>query len=511
MGKDTIIKLLERQLEAQTRTIESLEETIRDLRRTVENLESMLKERDASLSKVESQVRGLKATYLPKKSERQAAATPADPDERQRQEEERAAARKARGNNGAKRKDHFDMETRVHDLYPDVADMASCRAIGIREVIRYEMIRPSFIKHVYRIHTLKCGESVLSAKVPQAPLLNSRYDGSFMAGMAELRYIYSMPVERIVKYFRDNGFDIDKQTAHGLLAKTAGLLEKLYAAMRTAVMESGYLNCDETYHVVLVKDGSRRGYIWAMVSSETGLVYFFYDNGSRSESVIMDALKGYSGVIQSDGLRAYKNVAAKSGGRITRAACLQHCKRAFLDDSVKDIPEAREISRLANELYRNEHMHRVGEDGWTVEDNRSWRQEYAPPILAELKSRLESVAGDLLRYPPSSQMHKAATYFLNEWDGIEVIPRYGDVAWDNNSLERLNRYISLSRHNSLFFGSHAGAERGCIFYSLACSCRNNGINFFEYLTDVLNKSAAMQPGASASEYRDLLPDRWIKQ
>ena len=40
--------------------------------------------------------------------------------------------------------------------------------------------------------------------------------------------------------------------------------------------------------------------------------------------------------------------------------------------------------------------------------------------------------------PPKSQMHKAANYFLNEWDGIEAISHYGDVEWDNNLLERIN-------------------------------------------------------------------------
>jgi transposase len=39
--------------------------------------------------------------------------------------------------------------------------------------------------------------------------------------------------------------------------------------------------------------------------------------------------------------------------------------------------------------------------------------------------------------------------------------------------------ISLSRRNSLFFGSHAGARRAAMFYSLACSCRLQGVNFFE--------------------------------
>lgn len=71
--------------------------------------------------------------------------------------------------------------------------------------------------------------------------------------------------------------------------------------------------------------------------------------------------------------------------------------------------------------------------------------------------------------------------------------------------------MSLSRKNSLFFGSHAGAERGAIFYSLACSCRLHKINFFEYLSDVLNRMAYMPNGASPDTSRDLLPDRWKKK
>ena len=46
------------------------------------------------------------------------------------------------------------------------------------------------------------------------------------------------------------------------------------------------------------------------------------------------------------------------------------------------------------------------------------------------------------------QRCKAANHFLNEGDGIEAISKYDDVEWDNNSIERPNRYVSLSRHNS---------------------------------------------------------------
>ena len=522
MGKDMIIEILKSQLEASNATvaqmnstITNLQQTISELRKTIANLESLLKERDESLSKAKAQMRGLKATCLPKQSEKQTTtAEPKSDEQKAAEESARKAAIKARGNNGARRKDYFTVKTVEEDIYPRGINVAESSLIDVREVIRYEMIRPSFIKHVYHIHILKKDGVIYSGATPLSPLLNSRFDGSFIAGIAELRYLYSMPVERIVKYFQGNGFDIDKQTAHGLLAKTADLFDKLYEAMGKAVKEGRYLHCDETYHTVLVKDngkGSKKGYIWVIVDAKKGLSYFFYDDGSRSEKVILKELDGYKGIIQSDGLGAYKKVAMQSGGNITRVACLQHCKRAFLEDDVKDNPDAKEVAALANSLYHNEHQHRIGEDGWTVADNLKWRQQYAPPILAALKAKLEEIKDNTKKYPPKSQMHKAANYFLNEWDGIEAISKYGDVEWDNNRLERINRYVSLSRHNSLFFGSHAGAKRGCIFYSLACSCRELGINFFDYLSDVLNRTAALPPGCKAEAYRDLLPDRWTKE
>ena len=78
-------------------------------------------------------------------------------------------------------------------------------------------------------------------------------------------------------------------------------------------------------------------------------------------------------------------------------------------------------------------------------------------------------------------------------------------------LKWAQRYISLSRRNSMFFGSHEGAGRAAILYSIAISCRLNGINLFEYICDVIEKTAEWQPNTPLEKYRDLLPDRWKKQ
>ena len=72
----------------------------------------------------------------------------------------------------------------------------------------------------------------------------------------------------------------------------------------------------------------------------------------------------------------------------------------------------------------------------------------------------------------------------------------------------MNRYFSMSRRSSLFFGSHSGAERAAVLYTLALSSKMNGINLFDYIVDILDKTGTWQPNTPLAKYRDLLPDRW---
>lgn len=74
-----------------------------------------------------------------------------------------------------------------------------------------------------------------------------------------------------------------------------------------------------------------------------------------------------------------------------------------------------------------------------------------------------------------------------------------------NLAERMNRYFSMSRRSSLFFGSHSGAERAAVLYTLALPAKINGVNLFEYIVDILDKTFMWQPNTQLSRYRDLLP------
>ena len=125
----------------------------------------------------------------------------------------------------------------IKDVYPDdpAFDSQIASHIGFDEVVRYELVPMKFRKVIFHVHKYSQRGVLMEGKTPMAPFLNSNYDGSFIAGISHLRFMYSMPVERIVKYFGENGFDMPKQTAHGLLAKTENLFEKLNEALKMTV------------------------------------------------------------------------------------------------------------------------------------------------------------------------------------------------------------------------------------------------------------------------------------
>ena len=532
MTKDEIISNLMEQLKATNEQnaalINRVAELTAQLKEALARLESIgqsVKQKDETIRKEKNKNKGL-TTLLEKDSEQQKPPKPElTDDEKKVLEEARAIRRKQRGNNGARRDSHTEVKVEYHDVYPDDPDFDMEKARPLeetgedgrpkyRECVRYTYTPGHFTKHVYRMHTFTQDGRVFEPQTPPSAFLNSNYDSSFVAGLMQLRYMYAMPMERIVHYFEDMGFNLNKKTASFLMKRAAEAFARFYAAIRQAVLGEDYIAADETYFKILVPEknskgkGVRKGYFWVIVAVNAGLLYVVYEDGSRSGDVIFKEVEDYRGTMQSDAASFYKKIEGSDYPFIVRIACIQHIKRRFIECQDYE-PDAARMVRLLNKLYQRDHEHKVGEKGWTVDDHLKWRQKYAPKILKEIRKRLDRMAADPEMLPKSDR-HNAVNYMINEWEAIENIFTRGDYNLDNNLVERLNRYISLSRRNSLFFGSHKGAERAAIYYSLACSCRLLGINFFEYISDIINRAAAIPPKkpVDIQKYRELLPDRW---
>lgn len=130
---------------------------------------------------------------------------------------------------------------------------------------------------IYRLHRFTQDGKVFEPKTPPAVFMNSNCTSSFVAGLLQLRYMYAMPVERIIHYFEDQGFNLKKPTAGFLLGRAAETLENLYKAIRKAVLSDDYIASDETYFKILVPEknskgkGVKKGYFWVIVGQKSGL------------------------------------------------------------------------------------------------------------------------------------------------------------------------------------------------------------------------------------------------
>lgn len=75
---------------------------------------------------------------------------------------------------------------------------------------------------------------------------------------------------------------------------------------------------------------------------------------------------------------------------------------------------------------------------------------------------------------------------------------------DNNAIERQMRPVSIGRKNYMFAGSHDGAHRAAVLYSLLNTCKLNKVNPWEGLRDVLIRISSDKSVKPC----DLLPQNW---
>lgn len=487
MKDKELVEYLQRQNTTLLTTLESLTKTVESQSQEIKALKELLLERDNAAQKQKQ----LADLNLPKKTEKRKSTASIS------EKKLPVATPKERGNNGAKRKSYDNLEEVVEDVLPADANFDEQAAVYLfqRDVIRYKYIPPRLIKHVYRCKTYRVGDELFEGKAPIAPFLNSNFDSSLLAHLIQQRYVYGMPVERIIKYLNEMGIDIHKSTVHGLLEKSAGLLDRVMPTVKNAILADSYIHFDETYHTILGGEKkSRKGYFWSALSHENNLIQFIYENGSRSKKVFTNYLpNNYQGAIQTDGYSSYKVLEGWDYRKAQRLGCIQHCKRKFID--IEDQPRAEEIIDLYNQFY-------------IIRKNKPkdrWRK-LSLEVYKVLEKKLRAIEKDPSTLP-NHILCKAAAYCLNELESIYNIISSTDYDLDNNKIERPMRYISISRRNSLFCGSDAGAQRTATLYSLAISCRLNNINTFSYFKDVIQRLAENQT-MDQDQMRNLLPDRW---
>lgn len=112
-------------------------------------------------------------------------------------------------------------------------------------------------------------------------------------------------------------------------------------------------------------------------------------------------------------------------------------------------------------------------------------------MLEKIHMRLTSVKGRP-GVPPDDPLLAATRHAPRQWHGLPRIFASPTCKLDNNEVERINRYISLTRRR-LTIASHTGAEAAALYHSLAITCNRCGVNVYDYFCDVIDRCAAWTP------------------
>ncbi len=121
------------------------------------------------------------------------------------------------------------------------------------------------------------------------------------------------------------------------------------------------------------------------------------------------------------------------------------------------------------------------------EQRLAFHKAQSGPKMDDLKAWLAAQIEER-RVEPNSGLGEAIGYMRKHWDKLTLFLRHPGAPLDNNLCEQALKKAILHRKNAYFYKTEHGAHVGDLFMSLIHTCELNGVNPFEYLTE-LNKHA----------------------
>ena len=338
------------------------------------------------------------------------------------------------------------------------------------------------------------------APLPESPIYKSMASASLLTDIIIQKYYYHLPFYRVIQKYKEMGVTISDSTINDWFAAVCEMLKPLYDKLRDVVMESDYVQVDESTLPVIDNEKHRavKGYMWDVLAVESGMNFFHYDNGSRSKETARRLLCGYHGAMQCDGYDAY-NQFEQMGVKVL--ACWAHVRRKFVDALEENQRLATEAIVYIKKLYKVESE--ADEQGLTPEQRCEKRKAEAYPVILEFEKWLIDTDRKVMN---SSRMGKAIAYTFSLLPRLSIYVTDGRYRIDDNPIENTIRPLAIGRKNYLFCGNKAAAYRAAIVYSLISCCKSADVDPRVWLEDVLNRLPAYESGKK--DVTELLPKYW---
>lgn len=370
----------------------------------------------------------------------------------------------------------------VIELLPQ-EDVTGLKPVG-KEITEQLEYQPGelYVKQTIRPEYIKPSADGLNAKrviapLPAVPLEKSIAGASLLTHLLVSKFVDHQPVYRQLEIFKRQNVSINHSTVSGWIKDAVALIEPVYNLHCKDVLNTNYLNADETTIKVLDKDKkgtTHQGYYWVYYDTQRKLALFDYQPG-RGALYPKAMLHNFNGYLQTDGYDAYETFDKVEG--VTTLCCWAHARRKFFEALEYDKYYGQMLLSQIQSLYKIEEWCR--DHHYTPEQIKAYRGQYAVPILENMHGNLQEFLSKTL---PKSPLGKAITYTLKRWEKLCIYTSDGILQIDNNLVENSIRPVALGRKNYLFAGSHERAQDAAMLYSLFATCRLHNVNPEQWLT-----------------------------
>lgn len=344
---------------------------------------------------------------------------------------------------------------------------------------------------------------IIRGEAPKRLLNHSILTPSLAASVFTAKYVNAVPLNRISEGYSYDGIHISRQVMAGWMIKLYQYyLEPVHRMMKTELFQSGIIHCDESPFKMTGEkedgDPKSKDYMWVYHSPGKGAchpVYLYeYDNGSRAGYVIGEYLRGYIGILVTDGYQTYHTLQKDRADEIKVAGCWAHARRKYADilKAVSNKGSMTAGQKVADEavkriaaIYHTDNMYK-GTSPKEILDNR--QQSVKPLVDAYFAWVKEMLANPGL--DQSSAIKAALNYSLNQEQYLKTFLTEPEVPLDNNDAERSIKKFCVGKHSWHIIESKNGAKASAMMYSIAETSKANGLNpfeYFQYLMDQLKE------------------------
>ncbi len=356
---------------------------------------------------------------------------------------------------------------------------------GMPDVWEYrviEHVRAHNVEHVYKVARVKLADGTF-ANTMEHPLkdLGGIFSPELLARLLCLKYDFSMPENRQIRLLAREGIHISNTTLNSYIHNGIAKLEAFIGdVFKKFVQQAKYLMVDETTELVGVetKEGKayRRKYLWAFFAKHMKMVYYHYNNGSRSSDAAKSFLEHFMGTLSTDGYTVYRMYDGDDS-KVLHIGCWTHCRRLWVDALPSD-RTAMEIIESIGDMFMNEDLFRTMK--LSGEQIKGKRRKLTGPILERIHHKVVTMMQDA-KIMANELMRKAVNYTLNQWRSLRNILKDGAAEISNNLCEQRMKPVKLLLKNCMNIGSEDAAKNSAFIFSLIESCKLNGIDPQDYL------------------------------